>query len=139
VALGCYKDVVITNKTYKVGSAVRNMEEIRSYSCYNTEDMRERNGTVVISCRVENQWSHYVAVYMLLDNFKAYVPLMVVKGDPQSICKYGEEAHHIKHQTGWHVWQFPHEMFWELPPRHNRDRADTSGKFSDVDPEHCGK
>ena len=95
--------------------------------------------TVVMCCREENQWSHYVAVYVVLDTVKAYGPLVVVKRTQQSICKCREEKQHIKQPTGWHVWRFPHKMFWELPSRHDRDRADMGSKFSDVDPEHWGK
>ena len=87
-------------------------------------------------CREENHSSHYVAVYVLLDKFKAYDLLVVVKGTLRSMCKYGEEEQNTRHQTGWHVWQFPHEMFWGLPPRHDADRADMMDKFPDVNPEH---
>ena len=62
---------MVTNNTYKVGTAVRIIKESGSYSCYNT---------VVMCCREENQWARHVAVYVLLDNFKPYGPLVVVKG-----------------------------------------------------------
>ena len=35
--------------------------------------------------------------------------------------------------------KFPHETFWELPPRHDGDRAIRRGSFPDVDSEHGGK
>ena len=93
-APGCYKDILVVNKTYKVEMAVRIIKESRSYSCYNTEDLRGKSGTVVMCCCEENHWSHYVAVYVLLDNCKAYGSLVVVNGTPQSICKCGEEEQH---------------------------------------------
>ena len=83
--------------------------------------------------------SHYVIVYVLLDKFKAYSPLVVVKGTPKGICKYREKYEHIRHQTGWHVWRFSHETFWELPSRHSADKAAMMDKFPDVDSEHWGK
>ena len=39
-APGCYEDIVVANKTYKVGIAVRIIKEIRGYSCCNTKDLR---------------------------------------------------------------------------------------------------
>ena len=80
---------MVANKTYKVGAALRIIEGGRGLSCYDTKDMRERSGTVVMCCREENHSSHYVAVYVLLDKFKAYDLLVVVKGTLRSMCKYG--------------------------------------------------
>ena len=82
---------------------MRIIEENRGYPYYNTKGPRGRSGTVVMCCREENKWSHCVAVYMLLDEFKAYGPLVVVTGTPQSKCSHGVEGQHIRHQTGWHV------------------------------------
>ena len=73
---------MVTNKTYKDGTAIRIIKEIQSYACKNNGNARGRNGTVFMCCREENQWSHHVTVYVLLDNFKAYGPLVVVNGDP---------------------------------------------------------
>ena len=38
-----------------------------------------------------------------------------------------------------YVWQFPHEMFCELLPRHEGDRAEIRDKFPDVDPDYLAK
>ena len=130
---------MVANETYKVGTPVRIIDDKREYSPYDAKCMRGRSGTVVMCCREGNHRSHYVAVYVILDEFKAYGPSVVVKGTPQSMCKCREEEQHIRHRTGWHVWRFPHEMFWELPPRHDGDRADTRKKLPGVDPEHWGK
>ena len=62
-------------------------------------------------CREDNHhMSHYVVVYVFLDDCKAYTPLVVVKGTPQNIYKYGEEGQHIIYQTRWHIWPFLHDM-----------------------------
>ena len=73
---------MVTNKTYKDGTAIRIIKEIQSYACKNNGNARARNGTVFMCCREENQSSHYVAVYVLLDNFNVYDPLVAVNGDP---------------------------------------------------------
>ena len=56
-----------------------------------------QSGTVTMYCRKENYMSHYVAVSVLLNEFKAYNQLLVAKETLQSICKHGEEEYHIRH------------------------------------------
>ena len=80
---GCYEDIVVANTTYKVGTAVRIVEESQGYSCYDIKYLRGQHGTVVMCHREENHhMSQYVMVYVLLDKFKAYGPLLMVKGIP---------------------------------------------------------
>ena len=83
---GYYEDIVVANQIYKVGTAVRIIDDSRNYSYYDNEYLRGQSGTVIMCCREENYSSHYVAVYVLLDKFKEYGPLVVVKGTPQIIC-----------------------------------------------------
>ena len=94
-APGCYEDIVDANKIYKVVTAVRIIEESGGYSCYKTDDLRGQSGTVVMCCMEGNHRSHYVAVYVLLDEFKAHGPLVVVDGDsPKHVQIRGGRTSH---------------------------------------------
>ena len=93
-APGYYKNIVVATKTYKVGTAVRIIKESRSSSCYDTKDLRGKSGIMFKYCREENQWSHSISVYVLIDKFKVCGPLVVIKETPQSICKYGKAKIH---------------------------------------------
>ena len=47
-APGCYEDIVVANKIYKVGTAVRITDNKREYSPYDAKYMRGRSETVVM-------------------------------------------------------------------------------------------
>ena len=66
-ASGYYKAIVLANKTYKAETPVRMIEEIRTYSCCDTEDLRGRSGTVVKCCRHGSlaRTIHYVGLCCL--------------------------------------------------------------------------
>ena len=58
---------------------------------------------------------------------------------PKYIQMKESQTTHMTSNWMVYVWRFPHEMFWELLPRHNGDRADIWDKFPDADPEYFGK
>ena len=104
-------------KTYKGWTAVRITDDSPGYTCCDKEYFRGRSGTVVMCYREENHRSQYVAVYVLLDKFKEYGTLVVVKRSPQSICKCREERQHTRHQTGWCTCRnFLMKCFWSYYP-----------------------
>ena len=89
--------ILQANDTYKVGTHV--IIE-RSWHHNNNADTTGRSNTVVMCSRETNYRSYYVAIYVLLDEFKSCVPMIVVKGTPNSICVYGEDVQQIRNHVG---------------------------------------
>ena len=75
----CFDNIVGDNKIYKVGTALRIIDESCNHSYYNTIYLQGQSGMVSMYSREENHSSHHVAVYVLLDKFKASGPLVVTK------------------------------------------------------------
>ena len=80
-------DVVVADDRYRIGTQVKIIQ--------NDEYDRGRNtlrhsGTIVMCHRERNDHSHLVAVYVLLDEYKAYDPLIVAKGTPRNVCLCGD-------------------------------------------------
>ena len=86
-----------------------------------------------------NDRSYYVAVYVSLDEFKAYGPMTVVKLTPKSIYIYGEEVRQIKDHVECHVWSYLHDTHQEHPPKNDTDREARRRKFPGLDQEHQGE
>ena len=72
--------------------------------------------------RERNNHSHLVVVYLLLDKYKAYGSLIVIKGTPRNMCLHGEVEHQIRIYKGWSVWELTHNKHWKIPPRNESDR-----------------
>ena len=90
-------------------------------------------------CRQEqNKHSHLVVVYVLLDKYKAYGPLVVVKGTPRKLCLYGDKEQSIIHE-GWSAWELPSKQHWEIPPRNDSDRRKRREQFPTVALEDQGE
>ena len=79
-----------------------------------------------------------MTAYVLLDEFKTYGPLIVVKGTPMSLCCCREELQSIIHD-GWTVWELPLPKYWEIPPRNDDNRAKRRAQFPQVAEEHWGE
>ena len=58
---------------------------------------------------------------------------------PKYMQMQGRKTTHKTSNWMVYVWRFPHEMFWELLPRHNGDKGDMGDKFPHIDPEYLGK
>ena len=84
----------VADNKYKIGSQVRIIDDPDYEDNRNT---RGYSGTVVRCKREWNRVSHIVTVYVLLDEFKAYNPLVVVKGTPRNLCCCGEALQSIIH------------------------------------------
>jgi hypothetical protein len=108
---GEYMNIGVVDATYKVGAAVRIIDNNTYHS--GNGDLKSRSGTVVMCCSDKNNRSHCVAVYMLLDKLKAHVLLMVVKGMPKSIYLCREEEQHARPRNGWHIRVYPHREHWK--------------------------
>ena len=85
---GQYSDIEVTDDRYKIGAQVRIMNDPDFVRNRNTEGY---SGTVVRCARERNRALHITTVYVLLDEFKACGPLIVVKGTPNNLCRCGDE------------------------------------------------
>ena len=76
-----------------------------------------------------NEHLHLVSVYVLLGEYKAYSPLVVVEGPPQNRCLCSNEEQSIIHK-GWSVWKLPHKQHWEILSRNDFDRYKSWDQFT---------
>ena len=100
-----YSDIEVADNTYKIGHQVRIVNE--PYYIYDNRNMMGRSGTVVRCAREQHNSSHNTTVYVLLDEFKACGPLIVVKGTPNMVCRCGEELQSQDMCSEWKVWKLP--------------------------------
>ena len=127
-----YADVEVAGGRYKVGTHMGIIEDLE-YEC--NRNTKEYSSTVGGCKQEQNQVSRIVTVYVLLDEFKAYDPLVVVKRTPRNICRCGKEERSIIH-AGWTVWELPHPQHWEMPPRNDNNRAKRREQFPCVAEAH---
>jgi hypothetical protein len=119
---------------YTIGTEVRIIEDyvwhdVNSY-------ILGRSGTVISCARKTNDSLYYIVVYTLFDECKAYGPMVMAKGPPNSFCIGGDEVQQIRDHSGWYVWPYPHPEHWGLPSKHDVDREIRGLKFPNVILEH---
>ena len=94
--------------------------------------------TVIRCTRERNADSHITVVYALLDELDLYCPLIVVKGTTSSLCRCGGELQHCDVGGNWKVWRILVPEHWEVPSRHDEDRAKRRAMYPHVTKEHWG-
>ena len=96
-----YGDTEVSDNNYHVGQRVRIM-----YDAGDNDDdsiLVGHSGVVVRCARKPNATSQITVVYVLLDEFEACGPLIVVKGPTGSFCRCGEELQHKGINNEWSV------------------------------------
>ena len=136
VEAGQYGDIEQANNDYSVGQQVRIMND--AGHTYVDSILVGHSGVVIRCARDRNADSHITVVYMLLDEFETYGPLIVVKGTASSVCRCGEELQHSAVNDHWSVWRIPVPKHWEVPSRHDGDRARRQAMHSHVESKHWG-
>ena len=120
-----YGDIEVADNNYHVGQRVRIIHDAGD-----TDDdsiLVGHSGVVVRCAREPNATSQITVVYVLLDDFEACGPLIVVKGTTGGFCLCGEELQHSGINGEWSVWRIPVAKHWEIPPRHDGYRAKEGG------------
>ena len=108
---GQYSDIEVADDKYKIVQQVRIMDDPH---CIDNKNTKGHSGAVVRCARERNSTLHITTVYVLLDKFKAYGPLIAVKGTPDNLCLCGEELQSIDMDCGWTVWKLPLPDHWEI-------------------------
>ena len=65
--------------------------------------------------------------------------MIVVKGPTGSFCRCGEELQHRGINDEWSVWRIPVAKHWEVPPRHDGDRAKRRAAYPNVNSAYWGE
>ena len=73
----------VADDRYRIGAQVRIIDDLEYKNNRNTKG---HNGTAAGCKQERNENSHLVAFNVLLDEYKAYGLLVVVKGTPWNVC-----------------------------------------------------
>ena len=103
---GVHAESVVADERYTVGAEIGVINEDMHHDA--NSGILDRSGTVISCVREKNDSLYYVAVYVVLAKFKAYSPMVVVKGTPTSFCIYGDEVQQTRDYSEWYIWSHPH-------------------------------